>query len=32
MKSKGGYQENSIDSRLTPNGIEISEKHEAEND
>jgi hypothetical protein len=25
MKSKGGYQDNSVDSRLTPNGTEIKE-------
>ncbi|CAB3994004.1 CDC42 small effector homolog, partial [Paramuricea clavata] len=25
MKSKGGYQDHSVDSRLTPNGTEIKE-------
>ena len=25
MKSKGGYQDHSVDSRLTPNGVEINE-------
>jgi hypothetical protein len=25
MKSKGGYQDHSVDTRLTPNGVEIKE-------
>ena len=32
MKSKGGYQDSSVDSRLTPNGIKIRETSQGSED